>query len=446
MDSNTDFSISSHLLLPSISSVCDAFVGTNDPKHPNLLNNGNMGELNSVNYSNDVRSLGGLCTNGDLLNISSSISSFIDNGFDSSGFGLANLLTTTTSSKIDSKALTQLHSNHPHLSLPFETGSSNILTASSHTTSITTSTNSISNTSPLIRVSRTSSTSNGRKSKRVVTSSRKPRSVVSTHTVVGSNTSTNPISMLCDSSTDRMTSDDQFMMNISSESCNYNDRSNSAIFMKRSRLFMSGLPNLVKHHENSCPILNVSQQQQYLSGDQSQCFMIKSEPNQQDELDDMSTHSGSISVGTGHALVDNTPVSSLDEVEQNHLKLERKRARNRVAARRCRERKISLIRTLENQVAERDAHVKNLESTLARYRVESERLRLHMEMLASSYPSLKAELYQFPFLFQSQGQSGPIQPKLSSNNGVDMNTSHLTHSNTPSKADLADMASAKHYV
>ncbi|VDP95659.1 unnamed protein product [Echinostoma caproni] len=130
-------------------------------------------------------------------------------------------------------------------------------------------------------------------------------------------------------------------------------------------------------------------------------------------MDDGSTHSYSISADTGGGTqgqigcaVTNasgqTPPSSVDDLDQHHLKLERKRARNRVAARRCRERKITLIRALENQVAERDAHVRCLEDLLARYRSEGERLRKHMEILANSYSSLKAELYQYPVLLHQQ--------------------------------------------
>ncbi|KAF6779233.1 hypothetical protein AHF37_01261 [Paragonimus kellicotti] len=132
-----------------------------------------------------------------------------------------------------------------------------------------------------------------------------------------------------------------------------------------------------------------------------QSIAVKSEPLQADFLDSTSNHSEAFSTGTSRTVQGNTP-SPIDGLDQSHLKLERKRARNRVAARRCRERKISLIRALETQVAERDAHVKSLEDMVALYRSEGERLRAHMEMLAGSYPSLKGELCQFPFLFQSR--------------------------------------------
>uniref|UniRef100_A0A5K4FBN7 BZIP domain-containing protein n=1 Tax=Schistosoma mansoni TaxID=6183 RepID=A0A5K4FBN7_SCHMA len=147
-------------------------------------------------------------------------------------------------------------------------------------------------------------------------------------------------------------------------------------------------------------------------GESNKLFTGKVESLVTGDTDDSSDHSESLSTGTRHAVRDSTPVSPSDEVEQHHLKLERKRARNRVAARRCRERKISLIRSLENQVAERDAQVRNLEDAVARYRAESEQLRLHVEMLASSYPSLKAELYHFPFLSQPlSSHSQPPQPQ-----------------------------------
>ncbi|CAH8293222.1 unnamed protein product [Schistosoma intercalatum] len=153
------------------------------------------------------------------------------------------------------------------------------------------------------------------------------------------------------------------------------------------------------------------------------------------DADDSSDHSESISTGTSHAVRDNTPVSPSGEDEQHHLKLERKRARNRVAARRCRERKISLIRSLENQVAERDAQVRNLESTVARYKAEGEQLRLHVEMLANSYPSLKAELYQFPFLFQPLSSHAPPPQQ--------QQTSSQT---TPLKSELPDTSSSKQFI
>ncbi|CAH8872431.1 unnamed protein product [Trichobilharzia szidati] len=172
---------------------------------------------------------------------------------------------------------------------------------------------------------------------------------------------------------------------------------------------------------------SVVSQQSYVTNS-SNCFVFNSESMIGGELDDASDQSESLSTGTGRGVRGNTPVSSLDEVEQHHLKLERKRARNRVAARRCRERKITLIKSLENQVAERDAQVKSLEDMLARYRSEGERLRLHMEMLATSYPSLKGELHRFSFLFQSPTtQQQPTPPQQTNPN-----------QNTSMKSELPD--------
>ncbi|CAH8565911.1 unnamed protein product [Schistosoma turkestanicum] len=232
--------------------------------------------------------------------------------------------------------------------------------------------------------------------------------------------------VVCDSSTDIIPMQGMF-----------NDANKSSV--KRSRNLtgrgssdVSGkIPSSVYNIEN----YSITNQQAY-HGDSNKCFSGKTDSLVIDDADDTSDHSESLSTGTGHAVRDNTPVSPLDEIEQHHLKLERKRARNRVAARRCRERKISLIRSLENQVAERDAQVRSLEDTLARYRAEGEQLRLHVEMLASSYPSLKAELYRFPFLFQplsSHTQPPPPQQQQTSNQ------------TTPLKSELPD-TSSKHFT
>ncbi|CAH8669265.1 unnamed protein product [Schistosoma rodhaini] len=234
--------------------------------------------------------------------------------------------------------------------------------------------------------------------------------------------------VVCDSSTDIIPTQGMF-----------NDPSKNSV--KRPRNLtgrgssdVSGkIPSSVYNSEN----YSTANQQAY-RGDSNKCFTGKVESLVIDDADDSSNHSESLSTGTRHAVGDSTPVSPSDEVEQHHLKLERKRARNRVAARRCRERKISLIRSLENQVAERDAQVRNLEDTLARYRAESEQLRLHVEMLASSYPSLKAELYRFPFLFQpssSHTQPPPPQQQQQASNQT-----------TPLKSELPDTSSSKHFT
>uniref|UniRef100_A0A0X3NM28 BZIP domain-containing protein n=1 Tax=Schistocephalus solidus TaxID=70667 RepID=A0A0X3NM28_SCHSO len=85
-----------------------------------------------------------------------------------------------------------------------------------------------------------------------------------------------------------------------------------------------------------------------------------------------------------------------DPTDPNKLKVERKRARNRLAARRCRERKVSLINSLENKVAEQNNYVKRLESELERYRNETNQLRLQLEQLAESFPNLREDLLKLP--------------------------------------------------
>ncbi|VEL32508.1 unnamed protein product [Protopolystoma xenopodis] len=78
--------------------------------------------------------------------------------------------------------------------------------------------------------------------------------------------------------------------------------------------------------------------------------------------------------------------------KQKQWKLERKRARNRIAARRCRERKVSLIQSLEAKLADRDAEIRRLQAQLERYRMEGQHLMRSMEVLAATYPSLRDEL------------------------------------------------------
>ncbi|VEL19437.1 unnamed protein product [Protopolystoma xenopodis] len=68
--------------------------------------------------------------------------------------------------------------------------------------------------------------------------------------------------------------------------------------------------------------------------------------------------------------------SRIDPNEQSKLRLERKRARNRDAARKCRERKIRLIRTLEKDVAQLTEENKRLKNKLTQSRNEVERLKL----------------------------------------------------------------------
>ncbi|KAK4474389.1 hypothetical protein MN116_001549 [Schistosoma mekongi] len=66
----------------------------------------------------------------------------------------------------------------------------------------------------------------------------------------------------------------------------------------------------------------------------------------------------------------------LDPTEQSRMRLERKRARNRDAARKCRERKIRLIKSLEKDVIHLSEENKALRNRLSRSRVEVERLKM----------------------------------------------------------------------
>ncbi|CAL8101115.1 unnamed protein product [Calicophoron daubneyi] len=66
----------------------------------------------------------------------------------------------------------------------------------------------------------------------------------------------------------------------------------------------------------------------------------------------------------------------LDPTEQSRMRLERKRARNRDAARKCRERKIRLIKSLEKDVLHLSEENKALRNRLTRSRAEIERLKL----------------------------------------------------------------------
>ncbi|CAH8654202.1 unnamed protein product [Heterobilharzia americana] len=66
----------------------------------------------------------------------------------------------------------------------------------------------------------------------------------------------------------------------------------------------------------------------------------------------------------------------LDPTEQSRMRLERKRARNRDAARKCRERKIRLIKSLEKDVIHLSEENKALRNRLSRSRIEVERLKM----------------------------------------------------------------------
>nr|CAH8869996.1 unnamed protein product [Trichobilharzia regenti] len=83
----------------------------------------------------------------------------------------------------------------------------------------------------------------------------------------------------------------------------------------------------------------------------------------------------------------------LDPSEQSRMRLERKRARNRDAARKCRERKIRLIKSLEKDVIHLSEENKVLRNRLSRSKIEVERLKMfvvnHLDKdcpILSDYP------------------------------------------------------------
>ncbi|CUT99476.1 jun protein [Echinococcus multilocularis] len=92
------------------------------------------------------------------------------------------------------------------------------------------------------------------------------------------------------------------------------------------------------------------------------------------------------------------PDASLASMEEemcsdpSMLKIEKKRARNRLAARRCRERKVNRIATLESEVAMLNTYVEQLRSQLETAQKEANQLRLYLEQLSESYPGLQDKL------------------------------------------------------
>ncbi len=78
------------------------------------------------------------------------------------------------------------------------------------------------------------------------------------------------------------------------------------------------------------------------------------------------------------------------------MKIEKKRARNRLAARRCRERKVTRIATLESEVELLKAYIDRLRSELESAQKEAGQLRIYMEQLADSYPGLGEKLKSLP--------------------------------------------------
>lgn len=74
------------------------------------------------------------------------------------------------------------------------------------------------------------------------------------------------------------------------------------------------------------------------------------------------------------------------------LKIEKKRARNRLAARRCRERKVNRIVSLETEVSMLNSYVEQLRTQLETAQKEANQLRLYLEQLSESYPGLQDKL------------------------------------------------------
>ena len=74
------------------------------------------------------------------------------------------------------------------------------------------------------------------------------------------------------------------------------------------------------------------------------------------------------------------------------LKIEKKRARNRLAARRCRERKVNKIASLEAEVAMLNSYMRDLRAQLESSQKEAADLRHYMEQLSDSYPGLAEKL------------------------------------------------------
>ncbi|VDK41526.1 unnamed protein product [Taenia asiatica] len=92
------------------------------------------------------------------------------------------------------------------------------------------------------------------------------------------------------------------------------------------------------------------------------------------------------------------PDASLTSMEEelcsdpSMLKIEKKRARNRLAARRCRERKVNRIVSLESEVSMLNSYVDQLRTQLETAQKEANQLRLYLEQLSESYPGLQDKL------------------------------------------------------
>ncbi|VDM20926.1 unnamed protein product [Hydatigera taeniaeformis] len=109
------------------------------------------------------------------------------------------------------------------------------------------------------------------------------------------------------------------------------------------------------------------------------------------------------------------PDTSLTSIEEDlcsdpsMLKIEKKRARNRLAARRCRERKVNRIVTLESEVAMLNTYVEQLRTQLETAQKEANQLRLYLEQLSESYPGLQDKLKS---LIQPTSQVVPSSTSL----------------------------------
>ncbi|VDP90581.1 unnamed protein product [Echinostoma caproni] len=86
--------------------------------------------------------------------------------------------------------------------------------------------------------------------------------------------------------------------------------------------------------------------------------------------------SSNSSISQPHAPDSGSRDTRLDPTEQLRMRLERKRARNRDAARKCRERKIVLIKRLEKEAAHLTEENKALRHRVLRYLREVDRLKL----------------------------------------------------------------------
>ncbi|VDD74665.1 unnamed protein product [Mesocestoides corti] len=106
-------------------------------------------------------------------------------------------------------------------------------------------------------------------------------------------------------------------------------------------------------------------------------------------------------------------LTALDEElcsDPSLLKIEKKRARNRLAARRCRERKVTRIATLEGEVELLKSYIERLRSELDSSQKEATQLRVYLEQLADSYPGLGEKLKALPQ--PPQTSSSSLHPPL----------------------------------